>query len=210
MTNENTSLEKYTSHTLFKMFTKGLCVVGELVTEQTATYWPPSSFVFSSTSLSFCWAAESGVLMAHSPLLGAGSLYSILSPTNWLQTNWTSCGTGLYNCLTSARFLWASHLHPIEPVHGQGYILMSSTGCTCSWVEGQYVTTFKWPWIKYPCSPLSSVVNVLNCDIAEREFDRQSCYYIQFTTNTLWGKKEYFIPLRNRLNSATIQGWLWH
>ena len=43
----------------------------------------PSSFVFSSTSFSFCWAARSGVLGAHSPLLGAGSLYSILSPTNW-------------------------------------------------------------------------------------------------------------------------------
>ena len=44
-----------------------------------------SSFVFSCTSFSFCWAAQSGVLRAHSPLLGAGSLYSILSPTNWLQ-----------------------------------------------------------------------------------------------------------------------------
>ena len=41
----------------------------------------PSSFVFSSTSFSFCWAALSGVLRAHNPLLGAGSLYSILSPT---------------------------------------------------------------------------------------------------------------------------------
>ena len=45
----------------------------------------PSSFVFSSTSFSFCWAAQSGVLRAHSPLLGAGSLYSILSLTHWLQ-----------------------------------------------------------------------------------------------------------------------------
>ena len=46
----------------------------------------PSSFVFSSTSFSFCWAAQSGVLRAHSPLLGAGSLYSILSPS-WLTPN---------------------------------------------------------------------------------------------------------------------------
>ena len=46
----------------------------------------PSSFVFSSTSFSFCLAAEwGGVLRAHSPLLGAHSIYSILSPTNWLQ-----------------------------------------------------------------------------------------------------------------------------
>ena len=45
----------------------------------------PSSFVFSSTSFSFYWAAQSEVLRACSPLLGAGSLYSILSPTHWLQ-----------------------------------------------------------------------------------------------------------------------------
>ena len=38
MTNELTSLEKYTSHTLFEMVAKGLRVRGELETEQTATY----------------------------------------------------------------------------------------------------------------------------------------------------------------------------
>ena len=37
---KNTSLEKYTSHTLFEMVGKGLCVRDELETEQTATYWP--------------------------------------------------------------------------------------------------------------------------------------------------------------------------
>ena len=41
MTNEHSSLKKYTSHTLFEMVAKGLCVRGELETEQTATYWPP-------------------------------------------------------------------------------------------------------------------------------------------------------------------------
>ena len=91
----------------------------------------PSSFVFSSTSFSFCWVAQSGVPRAHSPLLGAGSLYNILSPTNWLQLTEPVCGPGLYNCLTSTCFLWASHLHPIHPVHSQGYTLVSSTGCTC-------------------------------------------------------------------------------
>ena len=42
MTNKHTSLEKYTSHTLFevvaKRVAKGLWVRGELETEQTATY----------------------------------------------------------------------------------------------------------------------------------------------------------------------------
>ena len=117
----------------------------------------PNSFVFSSTSFSFCWAAQSGVLRAHSPPLGAGSLYSILSPTNWLQLTEPVCGPGLYNCLIC--FLWASHLHRIQPVHGQGYTLISSTECTCSsidgWVEGLYVTledspcTWLWQtWLK--------------------------------------------------------------
>ena len=38
MTNEHTSLEKYTSHTFFERVAKGLCLRGELETEQTATY----------------------------------------------------------------------------------------------------------------------------------------------------------------------------
>ena len=74
MTNEHTSLEKYTSHTLFER-------VGDWTNCNVLTL---SSFVFSSISFSFCWAAQSGVLRAHCPLLGAGSLYSI-SQSNWLQ-----------------------------------------------------------------------------------------------------------------------------
>ena len=42
----------------------------------------PSSFVFGSTSFSFCGAAQSGAQRAHNPLLGAASHYSILYPTN--------------------------------------------------------------------------------------------------------------------------------
>ena len=148
MTNEHTSLKKYTSHTLFKMVAKGLRkgFVWEVSwrLNKDCNILTPSSFVFSSTSFSFCWAAQSGVLRAHSPLLGAGSLNSILSPTNWLQTNWTSYRTGLYHRLTSNCFLWESHLHPIQLVHSQGYTLISLTGCTSSLidgcVEGQYVT----------------------------------------------------------------------
>ena len=132
------TLEKYTFHTLFEMVAKGLCVRSE------CNILTSSSFVFSSISFSFCWAAQSRVLRAHSPLLGASSLYSILPPTNWLQLTEPVCRTGLYNCLTPTCFLWASHLHPIQPVYSQGYTLISSTGCTCSlidgWVEGQYVT----------------------------------------------------------------------
>ena len=41
MTKEHTSLEKYTSHTLFEMVAKGLCVRGELETEQRLQHIDP-------------------------------------------------------------------------------------------------------------------------------------------------------------------------
>ena len=81
MTNEHTSLETYTSHTLFEMVAKGLCVRGELETEQTATYWP--QVPLSLAALLSHSAAQPWVLRAR-PSLGVGSHYSILSPTNWI------------------------------------------------------------------------------------------------------------------------------
>ena len=73
MTNEHTSLEKYTSHTLFEMVEKG-CGVREVSWRQNRLQHidPPISSVFSSTSFSFCLAAQPGVLRAQ-PSLGAGS-----------------------------------------------------------------------------------------------------------------------------------------
>ena len=114
--------------------TKGLCLWGELEIEQTATYWPPvplslaSLLSYSAGPTALCW-----------------ELVLTASNCNKLTlTNWTSCRTGLYHCLTSTCFLWASYLHPIQPIHSQGYTLIPSTGCTCSlidgWVGGQYVT----------------------------------------------------------------------
>ena len=124
--------------------TKGLCVRGELETEQMATYWPPVPLFLSE------------LLSHYAGLLNRGSWWHIalcwvlvLSTASylqldWLQLTWTVCHTELYHCLTPTCFLWALHLHPIQPVHSQGYTLISSTGCTCSlidgWVEGQYVT----------------------------------------------------------------------
>ena len=73
----------------------------------------------------------------------------VLSTASFLQLTDSKltepvCHTGLYNCLTPTCFLWVSHLHPIEPVHSQGYTLISSTRCTCfsidGWVESQYIT----------------------------------------------------------------------
>ena len=104
-------------------FAKGLCVRGELETEQTATYWPPVPLSLAAL------ISRSAGLLNWGPA-GCWFLYSILSPTWLTPTNWTSCRTGLYHYLTSTCFLWASHLHPIQPVHSQGYTLISSTGFT--------------------------------------------------------------------------------
>ena len=68
MTNEHTSLEKYTSYTLFEMVAKGLRkgyvwdVSWRL--NRDCNILTPSSSVFSSTSFSFCWAAQLGALRA--------------------------------------------------------------------------------------------------------------------------------------------------
>ena len=55
----------------------------ELETEQSATYWPPVPLSLAALLLRSAGLLNWGSLRAHSPLLGAGSLYSILSPTNW-------------------------------------------------------------------------------------------------------------------------------
>ena len=123
-TNEHSSLEKiYPSH-----FIRKGCV--RVVSERWVGDWTdcniliPSSSVFSSISFSFCCLLNRGS-WGPSPLLGAGS--HCLE----LQQSDSHPGTGLYHCLTFTCFLWASHLHRIQPVHGQGYILISSTGYTC-------------------------------------------------------------------------------
>ena len=145
MTNEHISLEKYTFiRNGCERVTKGLCMRGELETEQTATYWPlvPLSLAaLLSRSAGLLNRGSSGPIALCWELVLSTAAYLQL---DWLQLTRTVCRTRLYHCLSSTCFLWASHLHPIQPIHGQGYILMSSTGCTCfsidGWAEGQYVT----------------------------------------------------------------------
>ena len=158
MTNEHTSLEKDTSHTLCERVAKGLCVRGELETEQTTTYWPQVPLTIAALL-----SHSAGLLNRGSwrPKPSVGSWFSLPRPATWTPTNWlqltrTVCGTGLYNSLTSTCSLWASHLHRIQPLHSQGYILMSLTGCTYSlidnWVECQYVTVVAMSALLYGCS----------------------------------------------------------
>ena len=138
MTNEHTSLEKYTSHTLFKMVAKRLRkgFVWEVSwrLKRDCNMLTPSSSVFSSTSFSFYWAAQPGALRAQP------------SAENWFSQPRTA--TTDSNSLNSPPLrvisLFGVHLLPIQPVHSQCYPLISSTGCTCSLIDGrvggQYVT----------------------------------------------------------------------
>ena len=149
MTSEHTSLEKCTSHTLFEMVAKGLRkgYVWEMswrLNRDCNILTPPQFLcLLQHFSLVLLGCSTGG---PESPALCWELVFTASNCNNWLQTNWTSCRTGLYHCLTATCFLWASHLHPIQSVHSQVYTLISSTGFTCSlidgWVGGQYVTNF--------------------------------------------------------------------
>ena len=114
------------------LVTKRLCVRGEL---GTATYWPPALLAIAALLSHPAGQLNRGP-WGPSSLLGL--VLTASNCNNRLQTNGTSCRTGLYHCLTSTCFLWASHLHQIQPVHGQGDTLMSSTGCTSSLIDDAY------------------------------------------------------------------------
>ena len=131
---------------------KGLCVRGQLETEQNCNILTPSSSVFSSTPFSFCCLLNRGP-WGPSSLLGL--VLTASNCNNWLQTTRTSCGTGLYNCLTPTCFsecrictqfnlsivkviLW--YLRLDAPVIYTGAFLIWQLGR----VVGQYVTSQKW------------------------------------------------------------------
>ena len=102
----------------------------------------PSSSDYSSISFSFCWAAQPGVLSAQAL---SWELVLTASNCNWLQLTQTVSGTQLYNCLTPTCFLWALHVHRIQPIHrSRWHLQYLRLECTCflidGWVEGQYVT----------------------------------------------------------------------
>ena len=143
---------------------------------KTATYWPPSSSVFSSPSFSFWWTAQPGALRAQ---LSAGSGSHCLeqqqpTPNCKLQTNRPSCRTGLYHCMSSTCFLWASNstrpqsrLSPdifnrmhllFTQVH---FLFDSSAGSEINMLHGE-----------------------LNCDLLFSEFNLESRHYSHLWINS--------------------------
>ena len=102
---------------------------------KTATYWTSAllataALLSRSAGLLNRWPWGLGAQL----LRGPGSHCFELQPLTLnsdLQLTWTSYGTGLYNFFDFHLLQWASYLHLIQPVHSQGYSLISSTGCTC-------------------------------------------------------------------------------
>ena len=131
MTNEHTSLEKYT-------FIRKGCkrVVSEMWVGdgiETATYWPRVPLTIAAL------LPHSAGLLNRGPegpslLSGTGSHNDILSPTtgtHCLELN-SAClklqltrspSYRLYNCFTYTCFLWASQLHRFQPVHRSRWYL---------------------------------------------------------------------------------------
>ena len=131
MTNEHTSLEKYTSHTLFsKGVAKGLMflVCERWVGDGTDCHiLTPSSSVLLQNFFLILLDCSTGVQRAQTLCLALALTTAscpqlrlkleLNSACLELQLTQTVCGTRLYNCLTPTCFLWASHLHRIQPVH---------------------------------------------------------------------------------------------
>ena len=114
---QNSSLEKYTSHFIWKD------CVWEVSwrPNRTATFWSPLLWLSAFLSHS-PWLLNWG---PRGPSLsGTCSSIQHLLPTG-LFSNWLNflC-TELYNSSTSTFFLWASQIALIQPIHGQGYTLL--------------------------------------------------------------------------------------
>ena len=100
---------------------KGLCVRGSWRPNRTATYWPP--LLWPSAFLSHSSGLLNQGLRAHS----AGcwlSLLHLVSNSSDLKLPDILSSPGLYNHSMPIFFLWASQIALIQPIHGQGYILI--------------------------------------------------------------------------------------
>ena len=143
MTNEHTSLEKYTSYTLLEMVVKGLWVRGELETEQTATYWPPVPLSLAAL-LSRC----------------AGLLNRV---------SWRPIALCWVLVLSTASYLQLTDSNSLNLSEAPGYIIVwyppASCGChICTQFNSSTVKVIPWylrPDAPVPSSTAGSEVNML-------------------------------------------------
>ena len=151
-TSEDSSLEKYTSHFIWKGYERFIVWEVSWRLNKDCNILTPSSSGYSSASFSFCWAAQPGAWVAAS----AETRFLLLelqqlTPNSVSKLTRTSYGTGLYNCLTPTCFSerrictqfnpstvkvipW--YLRPDAPVIYTGAFLIWQLGR----VGGQYVT----------------------------------------------------------------------
>ena len=167
MTNEDTSLEKYTSHTLFLEGLRKGCERVDVGYVREGS-WRRNRLPYVNPKFLCIIAAllphSAGLLNRSpegpSPLSGAGSHCGTLSPTATgtrivtatrtelclprTPTYQTVCGTRLYICLRPPASRGLLVCTEFNPSTGQGDIPISSTGCTFflidGSVQGQYVT----------------------------------------------------------------------
>ena len=100
----------------FERVTKGFTVwEGELETEQNCNILTLTLMAITA------FLSRSPGLLNRGPSL-SGCWFSLPH----LISNWSDflSSPGLYNCSTHTFFLWASQIALIQPVHGQGYILI--------------------------------------------------------------------------------------
>ena len=131
MTNE--LFEKYTSHTLFyKGLRKGwcwLCVRCELETEQTATYWPQVPLAIatilphSAGLLNRGSEAQALCLVLALTAVSCPQLRLVLELWLQLDLNSACLELQLHQTVCDTCFMWASHVHRIQPVYRSRYNL---------------------------------------------------------------------------------------
>ena len=108
---------------MFERVTKAFTVRGvSWRSNRTATYWPPSLMAITA------FLSLSPGLLNRGPVgpasLGRGPHSSILSPTDLNPTDWTSWAPS-YKIVQRPPPSYGRHkLNSIQPVHGQGYILI--------------------------------------------------------------------------------------
>ena len=124
------------------MVAKRLYVRGELETEQRLQHIDPQFHRlkqhFFLVLLGYSTGGPEGPALYWELILTASNCNKLI------PTNWTSCRTGFYHCLTSTTSCERRICTQFNPSTVNGYTLISSTGYTSSlidgWVEGQYVT----------------------------------------------------------------------
>ena len=148
----------------------------------------PHSYGHNGVSFPFSWAAQPG---AWGPSLSGtcSSFQHLLFNWSDLQLTDFLSSPGLYNCSTPTFFLWASQITRIQPVHGQGYILIFLDRMHLLFTQvhflfwqlgrGQYVILVEWAWVanrnKYATWSLRYMSEVVKVDM-KKQHERFSIF----------------------------------